>query len=177
MRVRNWATIGASTVVPALAVLIGILAFSATSSAQEGEPPAPEASGQPRPPLAKSTAIAIGTLEEEGEDGLNIVDLHGVELGRRDAGNFRFFSEEYGYYNGGVRDLTCEDGVITAKGGGGLTQPDGTHLGVVYVATFNIETGEATVEVTGKDGLNYTMEGIVDGLLYCGNLRDAPPTW
>jgi len=177
MTTGNWATIGVSAVVPALAVLIGVLAFSATSEAQEGEPPAPEASGQPRPPLAKSTAIAIGTLEEEGEEGLNIVDLHAVELGPRDHGNFRFFSEEYGYYNGGVRNLTCEDGVITAKGGGGLTQPDGTHLGVVYVATFDTNDDTATVKVTGKDGFEYTLDGTVDGLLYCGNLRDAPPTW
>ncbi len=173
MRTGKWATMGLSFAVPALALLIGILAFTATSSAQEGNPP-PD---KPNPALVKNTAIAIGTVEEEGEDGLNIVDLHAVELGPRDAGNFRFFSEEYGYYNGGVRNLTCEDGVITAKGAGGLTLPDGTHKGVVYEATFDMNTDTAVVTVTGKDGYSYTMEGSFDGLSYCGNMRDAPPTW
>jgi hypothetical protein len=154
-------------------VLVALLAFSATSNAQEGDT---ERAG-PNPALVKNTAIAIGTLEEEGEDGVNIVDLHAVDIGPRDRGSFRFFSEEYGYYNGGVREVSCEDGVITAKGAGGFTQPDGTHMAVLYEASFDTNTGDAVITVTGKDDFSYTLEGTVDGLMYCGNLRDAPPTW
>ena len=170
MRTGKWTTIGISAVVPALALLIGVLAFSGTSFAQQGTPPA-----RPNPALVKNTAIAIGTVDN-GE-GVNIVDLHAVDLGPIDVGNFRFFSEEYGYYNGGVRNLTCVDGVITAKGAGGFTQPAGTHKAVLYTATFDMNQHTAAVTVTGKDGFSYTLQGAMDGLAYCGNLRDARPTW
>jgi hypothetical protein len=169
MNTGKLASFVVTVALPLVAFLVGLWMLTGAASAQESTPPADR-------PL-KSTAIAIGVVEEEGEDGLNLVDLHGVEFGRRDGGNLRFFSEEYGYYNGAVRELSCLEGVITAKGSGGLTLPDGSHKFVVFEATFDTSSNAAEVTVKAKDEYTYTIEGTLEGLTYCGNLRDAPPTW
>jgi hypothetical protein len=163
----------------AAAVLIAvaaILAFSGTSSAQEDTPGTSESARvAPHDPNAL-LAIAIGVLNEDGEDEYATVDLRATKRFGKPGGAFRFYSEEHGYYNGGVRGFNCDDGVITAHGGGGLVQPDGTRIGVVYEAVFDTADGSATVTVKGKDGFEYTMEGVVDGLVWCGNPADGPPT-
>ena len=161
---NRWNLSALGGVVTALAALVALLAFSGTSSAQETSPAA--ASGR--------VAIAIGQLSEsDGETAT--VDLRARSRGLRPRGSFRFFSEEYGYYNGGVRSLRCEDGVITAKGAGKLTAPDGTRTNVVYEAVFDGNHDSAVITVKGKGGLNYTMEGTLDGLIRCGSPTDEVP--
>jgi len=164
----GWTRAGFAGAVAALAVLVAALGFAGTGLAQEATP---ETRGDR---FANATvAIAIGQLtENDGEEAT--VDLRAIDVGRRVRGSFRFYSEEHGYYNGGVRSLTCDDGVITAKGGGKLTQPDGTRINVVYEATFDASDGSSVITVKSKDGFEYTMEGTLDGLIKCTVPSDLP---
>lgn len=171
---RKLSFAGLGAVVVVLAASAAVLAFNGTSSAQE-DPPASGESSRLAPDPNGLLAITIGVLNEDGEDEWATVDLRATKRFGHSGGNFRFYSEEHGYYNGGVRGFNCDDGVITAQGGGGLVQPDGTRIGVVYEAAFDTTDGSATVTVKGKDGYEYTMEGVVDGLVWCGNPADAPP--
>ena len=108
-------------------------------------------------------AVAIGQLDE-GDGHRSTDDLLASIRDGEAGGSFRFFCEEAGYYNGGVRTLSVSNGVISVTGAGGLFRPDGTRIGVQYDAQFSIETGEARIHVTGRD-YEYTMTGVVDGLV------------
>ena len=110
-------------------------------------------------------AVAIGQLVEDAEsDMTTTVSLQAAIRDGEAGGNLRFFCEEVGYYNGGVRTLSVENGIITVTGAGGLFRPDGTRIGVYYRAEFSIETGMATISVEGRD-FEYTMTGVLDGLV------------
>ena len=159
-------SMGGAAFAIALAALAAVFFFaSGSSSAQEG--------GNGGPTDSESLlAIAIGQLEEE-EGEYATVDLRAHDRGRV-GGNLRFFSKEYGYYNGGVKTLTCDDGVIAVSGGGGLILPDGTKKAVQYTAMFDTATGESSITVKGAHGLQYTMAGEMDGLVWCGDPQDEP---
>ena len=115
-------------------------------------------------------AVAIGQVEEEPhvadghEHEYSTVDLRASIRNGKAGGALRFFCEEAGYYNGAVRTLEAVDGVIHVTGGGVLFRPDGTRIGVQYVAEFDSNANTATVSVTGHD-YEYTMTGELDGLI------------
>ena len=118
---RKFAGIAGAVAVAAVTAVVALAAFSGGSSAAPGD----GTGAGLREPLvpASLVAIAIGQVVEEGGETATI-DLHGSIRDGRAGGNFRFYSEEYGYYNGGVKTLKVEDGVITATGGGGLFPPE-----------------------------------------------------
>jgi len=148
-----------------LAALFSVSAFAGDSAQEPG--PREQQRALKLLERPQMVAIAIGQLNEaDGETAT--VDFRGAIRMDGVGGNLRFFSEEYGYYNGGVRTLSVEEGIIHATGGGGLFQPDGTRIGVRYEAEFVIESGETTIHVMGKDGLDYMMEGTLDGLVHAG---------
>ena len=159
-------TIGitAAAVVIAALLATGIVSISVGgqgAGAQEGDAAA-SALDAPRV-LPSLVGVAIGQLEEaDGEEAT--VDLRATIRDGKPGGALRFYSEEYGYYNGGVRSFTVEDGVIHVSGAGGLTQPDGTRVAVRYDATFASD-GTSSIHVRGRD-LDYTMEGTLDGLVH-----------
>lgn len=108
-------------------------------------------------------AVAIGQLAEDGGETAT-VDLRGTVRDEKPGGALRFYSAEYGYYNGGVHTLTVDDaGVIHASGNGGLVQPGGTRVVVHYDATFAPD-GTTSVHVRGRN-IDYTLEGTLDGLV------------
>ena len=156
----------------AAAIIVGLSAFAAIAAFGDSASAAPSQARRAPPSLV---AVAIGQLtEDDGETG--VIDLRAAIRDGKAGGNFRFFSEEYGYYNGGVRTLSVENGVITVTGGGGLFPPDGKRVQVRYTATFAIADGATEITVTGKDGATYTMEGTLDGLIRAGApLKDKPP--
>jgi len=162
-----------------IAAAFGVVAVTGGASAS-GSPTtaATDPAGTPAPDVKSpptELAVAIGQLTEDDGDSAT-VDLRASN--RRDeapVGTLRFYSEDDGYYNGGVHDFTCDNGVITANGGGGLVKPDGSRVAVVYQATFNTTTDEATVHVRGR-GIDYTLDGHVDGLVWCGDPTKAPPS-
>ena len=156
----------------AAAAAFAVFAFSAGSSADtggqnRGGAGAPQAITDPDAVLA----IAIGQLYEDGEDEEATVDLRAHTIDGETAGSFRFFSEEYGYYNGGVRTLAVSDGVITATGAGGLFPPEGGRTPVRYTAVFDSNTGHAEITVKARD-FEYTMAGDVNGLIWAGHPMD-----
>jgi hypothetical protein len=165
---RRIISIGGALSVAVVTALVALAAFSGGSSA------APEdGSSQARPvPPASLVAITIGQVsEEDGETAT--VDLHASVRRGRAGGNLRFYSEEYGYYNGGVRTLKFQDGTITATGGGGLLLPDGTRVGVRYTATIQVDEEHVQIDVKGKDGLEYTIEGeLEDGFIWAGDPQE-----
>lgn len=109
-------------------------------------------------------AAAIGQIEEaDGESAT--VDLRASIREGVVGGALRFYSEEYGYYNGGVRTLVVENETIKVTGGGGLLRPDGTRTAVRYEATFALDGSSATIHVTGRD-LSYAIEGALDGFAH-----------
>lgn len=163
---RKFLSIGSALAVAGVAAVVALAAFSGGSSAAPGD-----GASQARPPLpaASLVAITIGqVVEEEGETAT--VDLHASIRNGKAMGNLRFYSEEYGYYNGGVRTLKFEDGVITATGGGGLFLPDGTRVQVRYTATISVDDEHVEIAVKGKDGLEYTIEdSLEDGFIWAGD--------
>jgi len=111
-------------------------------------------------------AVAIGQLEEEDGEYAT-VDLRAAVRDGDVGGALRFFSEEYGYYNGGVRTLeVADDGTIHVTGAGGLFH-DGARTQVRYDATFAPD-GATSIHVQGR-GVNYTMAGHLDGLVSVWN--------
>lgn len=167
---RLW-KIGALTA--AIAVAAAALASGLVSirvgSPGEGALAAPseaDASANTARPFAPPSlvAVAIGQLEEEDGE-YSTVDLRASIRDDKAVGALRFYSEEYGYYNGGVRTLVVEDGLIKVTGGGGLFQPDGTRAAVRYEAEFALDGSHASIHVTGRD-LDYTMEGSLDGFVH-----------
>ncbi len=163
-------SIGAAAIIVGLSAFAAIAAFGDSSSASTGVSQPQGASAGPsqakraQPSLV---AVAIGKLTED-DGGTATVDLHAAIRDGKAGGNFRFFSEEYGYYNGGVRTLSVENGVISVTGGGGLFRPDGKRVQVRYSATFAIADGATEITVTGKYGASYTMMGTLDGLIRAG---------
>jgi hypothetical protein len=119
-------------------------------------------------------AIAIGQLHGDSGEAAT-VDLHAAIKGGTADGALRFFSSGDGYYGGGVKTLTCQDGVITVTGGGGFVKPDGTRIHVTFEARFDRQSHEAKITVNGKN-FEYTLSGHLDGLIWCGDPKQAPPT-
>ena len=160
--------------VAVITAVVALAAFSGGSSAAPGGAASQLRPDLPRPSLV---AITIGQVaEDDGETAT--VDLHGTVRDGRAMGNLRFYSEEYGYYNGGVRTLKFDDGVITATGGGGLFLPDGTRVQVRYTAMISVEDEHVEIAVKGKDGLEYTIAGALeDGFIWAGDPQtEKPPT-
>lgn len=170
---RKFTIAGLSVIVAALAGIGALFAISGTSSANDEPTPVGGSTSRDADAAGDALlAVAIGQLEEDDGESAT-VDLRANN--RTPGGNFRFYSEEYGYYNGGVRRFNCDDGEITAVGGGVLVQPDGTRVVITYEANFDTDGGSASVTVKGR-GVNYTLEGELDGLAWCGDPSVAPPT-
>lgn len=152
----------------ALGVLVGAAAFGDTLSAgaQQVGTGAPNSERPVREP-PDLVAIAIGQLLEEDGESVT-VDLRAVAREGSVGGALRFYSEEHGYYNGGVRTLTVEDGVITVTGTGGLFPPEGGRMQVAYEAVFSSSDGHSVIHVRSRDGYEYTMEGTLEGLILSG---------
>lgn len=154
---------GAAFVVAAmLATGIVSIGIGGTSAgAQEEDTSTAQSVATPSSIQPSLVAVAIGQLsEDDGETAT--VDLRGTIRDEKAGGALRFYSEEYGYYNGGVRTLSIDDaGTIHASGNGGLTQPDGTRVVVHYDATFALD-GTTSIHVRGR-GIDYTLEGSLDG--------------
>jgi hypothetical protein len=170
---KKFLGIGAGVLVVGLTMIFAVVAFSGSSSAQTATPGADVAGAgtQDASVAGKPTvAIAIGQLNE-ADGGTATVDLRAGIRGGKTGGALRFFSDEHGYYNGGVKTLTIEDGKFTVTGGGGLFLPDGTRKQVRYSAVFSMDSGQAEITVKAKDGFQYTMSGVVDGLV---TVRQAP---
>jgi hypothetical protein len=161
---RRIVSAGAALSIALITAVLAIAAFRGGSSAAPDDD-----SGLVRRPRASLVAITIGQLSEDGGEAAT-VDLHASVRDGRAGGSLRFYSEEYGYYNGGVRTVRFEDGVITAAGGGGLFLPDGTRVQVRYTATISVADETVGIEVKGKDGLQYTIAGeIEDGFVWAGD--------
>ncbi len=183
MTTKRVTFISGGLIVAILAAITAIVAFNGTSSAQTGEPQTDEAATD-RPSVERPDkphkdpnavlAVAIGTISPDDGDAPHTIDLRAHESADREGGSFRFFCEEMGYYNGGVQDLTWEDGVITATGAGGLWQPDGTRVQVRYTVTVDTETNMAEVTVVGE-GVDYITSGPLEGFSWAGTRSDAPP--
>jgi hypothetical protein len=166
-------TIGLGMVVALGAAAFGIFAVAGTSASTTATPAATSAvSAATAPSLL---AVAIGELQETGGTYAT-VDLRATVKAGTTGGTLRFYAEGEGYYNGAVKTFTCLNGQITVTGGGGFVKPDGTRIAVVYEAHFDKTTGHATITVKGKNGFQYTLAGNLDGLTWCGNPTQAPPT-
>ncbi len=154
----------------ALAIAVAVVAAATLFSlgtAYAEEPDRPK-DKKDRPEVV---AIAIGLLNEADGDKA-IVDFRAAKGDERTGGNLRFYSREHGYYNGAVRRLTVEDGIVKAAGGGGLWRPDGTRTRVRFTAEFSVESKLVAIKVQGREGYEYTMEGKLDpGFIRAG----APP--
>lgn len=143
------------------------LLVSGTASAEQ--PHAAE-----RRALPSSVAIAIGQLKED-DGGSTTIDLRAGIRDGKVGGTLRFFCPMEGYYNGGVRTLTVEDGAIKATGGGGLIRPDGTRIAVRYTADISADGEQVTIAVEGRNGYTYTMSGQLEhGLVWAGDPRNHP---
>src|SRR5947209_2048335 len=109
---RVFAAIGGGLAVIAVAAIAVVALSGGSSGSVAAAPASPTASGQPAKALPSLVAVAIGQLHES--DGREVtVDLHAEVRDGKAGGNFRFFSADDGYYNGGVASLTFENGVIT----------------------------------------------------------------
>ncbi|MEX2159403.1 MAG: hypothetical protein WEB04_08375 [Dehalococcoidia bacterium] len=155
--------ISATAVVVAALLATGIVSISVGGTSAGAQESDSSTSAVPPRVLPSLIAAAIGQLtEDDGETAT--VDLRGTIRDGKPGGALRFYSEEYGYYNGGVRTLTVDDaGLIHASGNGGLVQPDGTRVAVHHDATFAPD-GTSSIHVRGRD-LDYTLEGTLDGLV------------
>lgn len=167
----KFASIAGAVAIGAVTAVVALAAFSGGSSAAPGDGTA-AGIGEPLVP-ASLVAIAIGQVVEEGGETATI-DLHASIRDGRAGGNFRFYSEEYGYYNGGVRTLKVENGAITATGGGGLFPPEGGRVQVRYTAVISTNDNHVVVTVKGKN-LQYTIEGTLeDGFIFAGDPQTQP---
>ena len=161
--------IGAGVLVAGLTTIFAVAAFGGQSSAQTAAGSADATgsavrTGDLSAASKPAVAIAIGQLNE-ADGGVATVDLRAAIRDGKTRGALRFFSDEHGYYNGGVKTLAIADGKFTVTGGGGLFLPDGTRKQVRYSAVFSTDSGQAEITVKGKDGFQYTMSGTVDGLV------------
>lgn len=164
---RAGLAVGAAVV----ALMVGAASVTGTALAAPGDATDAQRSDRAQRPQPEVVAIAIGTLLED-DGGQSWLSLRAGSAGDRVGGNFRFFCDEAGYYNGAVRSLTVEGGAIHAEGGGGLWRPDGTRIGVRF--TLDISPDGATeVSVVGRD-YEYTMTGTLDGFIFGGSPPARP---
>jgi hypothetical protein len=172
---KKFVTTGLGAAFALALVGFALFALGGTSSASTPTATTPTATLAVTPVAAPSmAAIAIGQLNEASGESAT-VDLHATIRAGKAGGALRFFSSGDGYYNGGVKTLTCQDGVISVTGGGGFVKSDGTRIHVTFVARFDRQSHEATITVTGKN-FEYTLNGHLDGLIWCGDPKQAPPT-
>ena len=150
----------------ALAVLAPLAMVAVSEAAPGDRPQRPPAAERPRPDVR---AVAIGELREADGESCTL-DFHAAALGERARGQLRFHCADHGFYVGGVRTLTVENGAIRAQGGGPLTAPDGTRKAVRYEASISADGSQVTIRVTGRD-LDYTLSGRLEGFVRAG----APP--
>jgi len=163
---RSWKTgliAGAGIVVAALFAtgIVSVRIGGDHAQADSGSPATPAASTSAKPSLV---AIAIGQLNEPSGESFT-VDLHAAIKNGTPGGALRLFGDEVGYYNGGVRTLSVDGGVIHITGGGGLFRPDGTRVAVRYSAEFSLDGSHAAITVEGRN-YKYTMEGTLDGFVH-----------
>lgn len=165
------------------AVVLGVgvmaLALGALSIAGAGTASAEEPEARPRLERLRQlrshveqVAIAIGGVAESSGDTATI-DLRAAKGAERAGGTLRFWDEEHGYYNGVVRTLSIEGGVIRASGAGPLWTGAGERVPVRFELTIVEATDHVTIVVEGREdaGYRYTIEGTLDGLIFAG----APP--
>ena len=151
-------------IVFAAGAVIGLLGLRTAYAAGPGE--AGKRGEREKP---SSVAVAIGTLNEAGGD-YAFIDFRGAQRNGGAGGNLRFYAPDEGYYNGGVRTLSVQDGVVKATGAGPLVKPDGGRVRVRYEAEFNQRTKQVTIKVEGKGGVKYTIQGRLDpGLIKTGS--------
>src|ERR1700674_2863793 len=104
---RKFVTVGLGMAFSLALVGFAIFALGGTSSASTPVATASTATPAATPAAAPSTvAIAIGQLHEDSGDSAT-VDLHAAIKAGKTGGALRFFSNN-GYYNGGVKTLTCQ---------------------------------------------------------------------
>lgn len=118
---------------------------------------------------ARPTAVAIALGAIEGDEEAYL-DFHAAISSERQGGNLRFWTEDDGYYNGGVRTVTINGQNVHAEGAGPLWQPDGTRVPVRFTLDLNGGSNRLSITVQGRD-LEYTLEGTIDGFVFVG----APP--
>lgn len=152
----------------ALGLVAGVFAANTAFAAGPDDPVA-------RADRAKPTlvAVAIGQVRE-GDDEVVTVDLRATQRGGKSGGNLRFYSEDDGYYNGAVRQLSVEGNVVKAAGAGALTKPDGTRAAVRFQATIRIDTKAITITVEGRKTEAYTIDGTLSGLVRAGTPEPKP---
>ncbi len=175
--------------VAAIALAMGVLVLATTivaipgSASAEGPELPAQAQGKARPKglpdrpeqlrqavqheRPTAVAIALGAIEGDEEAYL---DFHAAISSERQGGNLRFWTEDDGYYNGGVRTLTINGQHVHAEGVGPLWQPDGTRVPVRFSIDLNGGSNHVSITVRGRD-LEYTLEGTVEGFVFVG----APP--
>ncbi|MBI4492363.1 MAG: hypothetical protein HY690_06175 [Chloroflexi bacterium] len=158
-----------------LGILIGLGAIVAlfavgTASAQEAKQPRAQAS------LPTLVAVAIGQLKE-ADGGSSTIDLRAGLRDGQSRGNLRFYDPAVGYYNGAVRSLSLENDTIKASGAGGLFRPDGTRIGVRYLAEISTDGQHVSITVQGRNGYQYALSGRLDpGLVRAGSPQSLVPT-
>ena len=143
-----------------MAVVAGLFAFTASPSAAQEE----EARARP-----DRVAVAIGQLNE-ADGGKAWLSLQAGALADKAHGNFRYYYDEAGYYNGAVRILRVSDGAIHVEGGGGLHRPDGTKQRVRFTLDISADGERVELSIVGRK-YSYEMTGSLDGFAYGG----APP--
>jgi hypothetical protein len=155
-----------------MALALGGLSMAATGTASAEEPEA-------RPRLERlrqlrahvqQVAIAIGGVAESGGDTATI-DLRAAKGAERAGGTLRFWDEEHGYYNGVVRTLTIEGGVIHATGAGPLWTPEGERVPVRFDLTIDEASKQVTIVIEGREdaGYGYTLAGTLEGFIFAGD--------
>jgi hypothetical protein len=153
--------------IPWLLLLTGVLVATLAVGASAA-PPAPPTAAVPAvaapaaPPAATAVgAVAIGQLV--GGDGpASTLDLRAGARAGHALGTLRFFCPMFGYYNGVVRALTVENGVISVSGGGALVKPDGTRQRVRFSTTIAADGKAVTFSAEGADGLRYRRSGTLE---------------
>lgn len=164
---------GVGLVAVLIAAAVAAVAFNGTTSADEGDMNSAQAQvTRPAPDPDALVAVAIGNVLNDTTDPT--LDLRAHDANGEQGGAFRFFCEKMGYYNGAVKTLDVEDGVITATGAGGMWKIDGTHVKVEFVLTVDTDAGTADVTITGP-GVDYEASGDLDGFSWAGTRADAPP--
>ena len=149
-----------------LLTLVGVMMMEVTASASAAPATVPAAVA------ITSTAGVVAIGQFVGGDGpVSTLDLRASTRLGRTLGTLRFFCPMFGYYNGVVRTLTVENGVISVAGGGGLVKPDGTRHLVRFSATIVAATRAVTLTIEGANGLRYHRSGTLEP----GLVRLAPP--
>jgi hypothetical protein len=144
-----WRIMGVLLAVGAAAVIIG-----SGSVAAEGPTPSPTVA-------TGTAAVAMGQLRQGYGASATIDLVAGIKDGRV-AGNLRFYSPTYGYYNGAVRSLTISSGAIHATGAGPLIEPNGEHQFVQFTADVSADGQRVTITVQERSGESYTLSGRLD---------------